>query len=888
MPQERLPGGCCSLCRHPDAGRRLHQRPGPALPWQHPATGVQPCTPALGPQTPAFAARTPELWALTPAQVFASLLKAWILAADAAQECAVREEVPPSPPSTKPGASCFATGKGAERGRAAPPGSARDFASGAPGSPFPDSQAAPGGEDGEAPGAPEPPDRHPSWPSCCLNLPGPGQTYEEASGRDLKRRCCRGKILLLCAVLFSAVLGLALLIFFTVFTCGLETCNTAECLALMTKLLEARNGTVDPCEDFFSYTCGNWEANRTQGTNVFDALLEENQLIMKRLLEEPHLGASSSAKEKAIRFYGSCMDTERIEARGAEPLKELINEVGGWSITGSWKEMDFNLTLQRLMKTYNTFPFFKAYVGPSSSDPNINIIQIDHPEFELPPESHFKKTANYPEVVRLYLSYLLKLAALTGGKQNLMSSYISPALSFISYLQKVVTPLKERQERRMLFYPTTIGQLQEEAPAIDWLACLQAAFHPVQLNASQPIAVHDMDYLKGMSHLIGQWQKKRDILQIYMILCLVVNMSPALDRRFQEAQQEMANKLTGRAIEPEMVRRDRWRKCLSETSTFFGPLLGEMIVREIFPQKAKDLAEQMFFEIRDSIHSRLDQMEWMDAQSRQEAKEKVYGVRVEMGYPESIHQTEEMDREYQEVEILEDNFFHNVVVCLTFLRKRFSQRLILPHLQDNWEVVPWSTHSYYSLRRHAVVFPAGMFRPPFFHPEYPSAVNFGTMGFFMAHELLHCFYDYVWPETCSDCDKQALAEGTDCLVRQYERYSLKGQRINGSFTLLENAADTGGLAIAYQAYKNWLAKHRWVKDLPWPGVSHHQLFFISFAHAMCGHESLEGLQSFLRSDPHSPPPLRVLGSLSNSQDFSRHFHCPSKSPMNPVLKCRIW
>ncbi|XP_077201851.1 kell blood group glycoprotein isoform X4 [Paroedura picta] len=656
-------------------------------------------------------------------------------------------------------------------------------------------------------------------------MSGPPQIYEEASGRDSKRRCGRGNIVLLFAVLFSTVIGLVLLIFFTVFTCGQE--------------------------------------------------------------EQP-VGNNSSAKEKARRFYHSCMETGRIEARGAQPLKELINEVGGWSITGSWKETDFNLTLQRLMKRYNTFPFFKAYVGPSSTDPSTNIIQIDNPEFELPPESHFKKTPSYSEVVRMYFSYLLKLADLMGGHMDVTPSYISLALSFMSNLQKAVTPLKERQEKRMLFYRTTIGKLQEEVPAIDWLACLQAAFHPVQLNASQPIAVHDMQYLKGMSHLIGEWQKRRDILQIYMILCLVGNMSPALDRQFQEARQELADKLKGRTTKPEMVRRERWRKCLSETSTFFGPILGEMIVREIFPQKAKDLAELMFSEIRDAIHNRLDQVEWMDSRSRQEAKEKVYAVRVEIGYPENIHPTEEMDYEYQEVEILEDNFFRNVVVCLTFLRKRFSQRLVRPHLQDNWEVVPWSAHSYYSLRRHAVVFPAGMFRPPFFHPEFPSAVNFGAMGFFMAHELLHSFYDYVWPETCSDCDMQALAQGTDCLVKQYERYSLKGQHTNGSFTLLENAADTGGLAVAYQAYENWLAKHRWVKELPWPGVSHHQLFFISFAHAMCGHQSLERLQSFLRSDPHSPPPLRVLGSLSNSPDFSRHFLCPNKSPMNPAVKCRIW
>ncbi|XP_053157205.1 kell blood group glycoprotein isoform X4 [Hemicordylus capensis] len=742
------------------------------------------------------------------------------------------------------------------------------------------------------------------------NMRTASQVTCEDSGGVVKRRCRRGKVLLLCAVLLSALLGLVLLVVFTIVTCDLETCNTAECLVLLERLMLAQNDTIDPCEDFFSYTCGNWKANHTQGMNmvllnVFDVLLEENQLIMKRLLEEPQFRIANSSKEKAVRFYNSCMDTARIEAQGAQPLKKLINEVGGWNITGSWKGTDFNQTLRILMGRYNTYPFFKAYVGPSPSDPNTNIIQIDHPEFELPSDTDSKKIENYPQVLRTYYLYLIKLGDLMGGHKSVTSTYIALALSFISNLQKAVTPLKKRQEKKMLFYPTNISELQVKAPAIDWLSCLQAAFHPVQLNVSQPIAVHDMDYLEGMSQLIGEWQNKRDVLQIYMILCLVENLSPALSRQFQEARQELTNTLYGRITESEVVRTERWRKCLSETSTFFGPILGEMIVQEIFPPKAKDLvgstrflivfaaideeAEQMFSEIRDAVHSHLDHVEWMSKHSRQEAKEKIYSLQVEIGYPESMLQTNEVDHDYQELEIYEDNFFQNVIACLKSLQSRLLLRLVNPHLQDNWEVVPWSVHSYYSLRRHAVVFPAGMFRRPFFHTEFPSAVNFGAMGFFMAHELLHAFQDYVvLPESCPACDMKALAQSTDCLVKQYEMYSLKGHHINGSFTFLENAADTGGLTIAYQAYKNWLAKHRCVKELSWPGLSHHQLFFVGFVHAMCGHQSLEGLQTFLHRVLHSPPPLRVLGSLSNSQDFSRSFNCPRQSPMNPALKCRIW
>lgn len=34
---------------------------------------------------------------------------------------------------------------------------------------------------------------------------------------------------------------------------------------------------------------------------------------------------------------------------------------------------------------------------------------------------------------------------------------------------------------------------------------------------------------------------------------------------------------------------ERWKKCLTDTSSFFEPILGQMIVKEIFPQQTKKL-----------------------------------------------------------------------------------------------------------------------------------------------------------------------------------------------------------------------------------------------------------------------------------------------------------
>ncbi|XP_033372701.1 kell blood group glycoprotein isoform X1 [Parus major] len=707
-----------------------------------------------------------------------------------------------------------------------------------------------------------------------------------------KERCLQGKSLLLCALL-STLLGFTLLITYLMMTCALGSCDAESDLALLERLLNSRNDTVNPCENFYKYACGRWEGKQSSRTreeslNVFDVLLEENLLILKRLLESPQSGVRGSAKEKAMQFYRSCMDTERIESQGAQPLKDFLNQVGGWHKTGVGETKDFNETLQILMSRYSTFPFFRVHVGPSPFDPKTNIIQIDHPEFDIPLESEFKEK-NYLEVLRVYLSYLKKLGVLLGRTEDGPPDSFSLTLSFISNLQKFVTPLQKRQQRGMLFFRTTIRELQEKAPAIDWLACLKAVFQSVPMNLSQPIAVHDMDYLSNMSQLIEKWHKGslqssvHRVLHIYMIVCLVGNLSPALDSQFQDARLELYKILYGK-MGSRMIPAERWRKCLSDTSSFFDPVLGKMIVQEIFPEQTKKFAEQMFSVIQDALCDRLDQVEWMDEQTRQNAKALVSKLQVEIGYPAHILQTDKVNLEYQNLEINEDTFFLNVVACLKVLRENSYLKLLQHYPQKNWHVHPWSVHSYYSMTDHMVVLPAGMFRSPFFHMEFPSAVNFGAIGVFMAHEILHSFYGYVLPGGCPACNRSALQRSIDCLVEQYESYSFN---VNGTFTLLENTADTGGVAIAYQAYKNWLKKHK-EKDLPKIGLSHDQLFYLSFAHAMCGHQDPVMLQSSLNTDPHSPLPLRVSGPVSNSQDFSKSFQCPSGSPMNPDNKCRIW
>lgn len=102
-------------------------------------------------------------------------------------------------------------------------------------------------------------------------------------------------------------------------------------------------------------------------------------------------------------------------------------------------------------------------------------------------------------------------------------------------------------------------------------------------------------------------------------------------------------------------------------------------------------------------------------------------------------------------------------------------------------------------------------------------------------------------------------------------------------------ADYGGIREAFQAYQSYVATNG--EEQPVPGLEQftpEQIFFLTFANTHCGGETPEKLLNQIMTDPHSPNRYRVIGTLSNSEDFVRVFKCPPQSPMNQLNKCLLW
>ena len=130
-------------------------------------------------------------------------------------------------------------------------------------------------------------------------------------------------------------------------------------------------------------------------------------------------------------------------------------------------------------------------------------------------------------------------------------------------------------------------------------------------------------------------------------------------------------------------------------------------------------------------------------------------------------------------------------------------------------------------------------------------------------------------------------------MEQYSQYVYYYQKLRKTEAQSENIADNGGLRLAYAAYEKWQQQKSmhtspYPEELPLLNYSNKKLFFISYAQFWCNdvHPRYRGYRANV--DNHVPSQLRVIGSLSNFEQFAKAFNCTKGSPMNPVDKCQLY
>uniref|UniRef100_A0A671MTP9 Endothelin-converting enzyme 1 n=1 Tax=Sinocyclocheilus anshuiensis TaxID=1608454 RepID=A0A671MTP9_9TELE len=494
------------------------------------------------------------------------------------------------------------------------------------------------------------------------------------------------------------------------------------------------------------------------------------------------------------------------------------------------------------------------------------------------------------QYLKAYLNFLVELGILLGGSEETSQKMMQEIIDFETALAHITVPQEERRDEMKIYHKIQAKELATLAPAVDWMPFLSAVFTPVALNDSEPVVVYAKEYLQKVSELISNTNKS--VLNNYMIMKVVWKMVSILDQRFQDAEQRFLEVMYGtkKSCTP------RWKLCVSDTDSALGFALGALFVKATFSEDSKAFVEDMVSEIKWAFEDSLKTVGWMDPKTKKAAKEKADAIYNMVGYPKFIMKPKELDMVFNDFDVVSDLYFQNVMNYYNFSARVTSNQLRKAPNRDQWSMTPPTVNAYYNPTKNEMVLPAGILQAPFYNHAWPKAMNFGGIGVVMGHELTHAFDDQgreydkdgnlrQWWQNSS---LEAFKHQTQCMVEQYSNYSINKEPLNGKHTLGENIADNGGLRAAYKAYINWIEKSGEEATLPALGMTNHQLFFVGFAQVWCSVRTPESSHEGVITDPHSPSRFRVIGTISNSHEFSAHFGCKADSPMNPKRKCELW
>uniref|UniRef100_A0AAQ5ZUA7 Neprilysin n=1 Tax=Amphiprion ocellaris TaxID=80972 RepID=A0AAQ5ZUA7_AMPOC len=676
------------------------------------------------------------------------------------------------------------------------------------------------------------------------------------------------------------------------------TQKTGECST--SRLIENMDASVDPCDNFYQYACGGWlKKNIIPETSfrysTFDILRDELEVILKGVLEKTVEG-EAAALTKAKTLYKSCTNESLIELRGGTPLLDMLPDVFEWPIAVDNWETTYGRTwrledvIAKLNEKYGTQLLVNFFVGTDDRDSNSHIIH--QTSLGLLSRDYYACNGPYAEACRAYEQFMIDLAKLIRTDRGLAinETRMREEMTRVMDLERDIANATDTPEDRnnpvLLYNKMELGDLNvkiNSCSIFDWSYFTAKIMGTVNISIpdTEKVINYSPNYYRRLNLVLSKYTK-RD-LQNYMVWRFAMNMVVGLSRAYRDTRKAFRKALSGATSEAAV-----WRQCALYVNSNMDNAVGRLYVQEAFSEKSKELMEEMIKDIREVFISNLDDLTWMDAETKKAAEEKVWGIIFVFFFFCFF-----FNKSYAE------EYFENILQNLEYVQKKRLRKLRVKVNKEEWVTGAAVVNAFYSSSKNQIVFPAGILQPPFFSKGQTKSLNYGGIGMVIGHEITHGFDDNgrnydkdgdLKDWWTSDSTRRFL-ELSKCIVDQYGNFSwdlASGLHLNGNNTLGENIADNGGIRQAYQAYKNYVKQHGEEPPLPGIDLSHDQLFFLNFAQVWCGTYRPEQAVNSIKVDVHSPGKFRVLGSLQNFPEFAKAFSCNKSSSMVPDNICRVW
>ncbi|MBK7571887.1 MAG: M13 family metallopeptidase [Bacteroidetes bacterium] len=643
------------------------------------------------------------------------------------------------------------------------------------------------------------------------------------------------------------------------------------------------DSTVAPSHDFFHFANGGWiKKNPIPADQIrwgsFSILNENNKKNLHQIVDDAAAkkdAAKGTPEQLVGDFYFSAMDTATIEKLGADPIRPEMENID--------KLTDINSILHytAMLQKWGASPMYGLYAGQDPKNSEVVVPQLYQGGLSLPDRDFYiSKDARSENIRSEFLKHMVNMFKLYGMDEATSTKYANVVMRIETALAKASMTRVELRDPFKTYNKVTIADLNKLTPSIRW----DVMMNDLEIKSGYDyLVLGQPEFMKELENQVKT--NSVDDWKIYLKWNVLNLAGNVLSSDFVNEDFNFNNKILSGQKEIQ----SRWKRMIQMTDGTVGDALGQLYVAKYFPPDAKKKADELVSNLIAVYNERIDKLDWMSAETKVKAKEKLNAITRKIGYPDKW-------KDYAGLEITRNSFFKNLMNATAWDYNYAISQIGKPVDRTKWGMTPPTVNAYYNPSMNEIVFPAGILQPPFFNAQADDAVNYGGIGAVIGHELTHGFDDEgrnfdakgnlnAW---WTSEDSAKFVTRAQIIIDQFDGFTvLDTLHVNGHLTLGENIADLGGITIAYDAFKR--TKQGQSKQLI-DGMTPEQRFFLGFATIWAGDVRPETAAQRIITDPHSPGLYRVNGPLSNIEDFYKAFNVTEKDAMYrpDSLRAKIW
>ena len=567
----------------------------------------------------------------------------------------------------------------------------------------------------------------------------------------------------------------------------------------------------------------------------------------------------------ACTLYRLAKDVKRKKKHGIKPaLKNLaiLKKLGTMR--------SFNLRTKELMLRGIALPLDFG-VNANMKDTTRHCVMLSGPGVILPDASYYKEGREQQKemMLNLWSGFAKQVLTIAGHTEEECDALLKDTLAFDAVLAKYVKSQEEWSEYTKMYNPMKTGRVAGMVKPFNLKKLLTDVFGflPEELIVTEP------RFFKNFKEIFNA--ETFEMYKAWAYVTTLMGNCSLLSEELRDLGGAFRRAISGIAANSSAE-----KFAYQLASSMYSEPVGLYYGEKYFGEEAKKDITEIVQQIVATYQKRIATNDILEQATKDKAILKLSKMGLKLAYPDRVEEI------YSKLVFDESKSLFDIVSSLKRIRlednfSKLNQEVDRTH----WAMPGHMVNACYDPFVNDITFPAAILQAPFYSINQTRSENLGGIGAVIGHEISHAFdsngakcdelgnLNNWWTRT----DERKFNKKVGAMVKQFDGIELPWGTVNGKFTVSENIADNGGMAVTLDIMSQT------------EGASFEE-YFANWARVWCQKAKPEYQALLLQVDVHGPACLRANIPPRNFPEWYTAFNVKKTDGMYlaPSKRVVIW